>query len=77
MYNAFLALKISYANEIGNLTKVIGIDSYEVFEGVGLNKRIGPLFFNSGLGFGGSCFPKDVIALARFGETKGVKLVPA
>lgn len=72
--NSFLALKISYANEIGNLAKALGIDSYTVFEGVGLDKRIGPQFFNAGLGFGGSCFPKDVIALQRLGEAKGLKM---
>lgn len=72
--NSFLALKISYANEIGNLAKALGIDSYTVFEGVGFDKRIGPQFFNAGLGFGGSCFPKDVIALQRLGESKGLKM---
>ena len=72
--NSFLALKISYANEIGNLAKALGIDSYKVFEGVGLDGRIGPQFFNAGLGFGGSCFPKDVIALQRLGEVKGLKM---
>ena len=61
--NAFLATKISFANEIGNICKRMGIDSYEVFEGVGLDSRISPHFFRSGIGFGGSCFPKDVRAL--------------
>lgn len=70
--NAFLALKIDYANEIGNLCKVMGIDSYDVFKGVGLDQRIGPLFFNAGLGFGGSCFPKDVRALKSLAESKGL-----
>ncbi len=70
--NAFLALKISYANEIGNLCKVMGIDSYDVFKGVGLDNRIGPLFFNAGIGFGGSCFPKDVKALQRLAESNGI-----
>jgi UDPglucose 6-dehydrogenase len=72
--NAFLALKISYANEIGNLCKVMGIDSYDVFKGVGLDNRIGPLFFNAGLGFGGSCFPKDVKALQSL--AKSYKITP-
>jgi UDPglucose 6-dehydrogenase len=61
--NTFLATKISFANEIGNICKASGIDSYEVFAGVGLDTRINPKFFRSGLGFGGSCFPKDVNAL--------------
>ncbi|MDO8873717.1 MAG: nucleotide sugar dehydrogenase [Methanoregula sp.] len=52
--NAFLATKISFANEIGNLCKKMGIDSYEVFKGVGLDARINPHFFRSGIGFGGS-----------------------
>jgi UDPglucose 6-dehydrogenase len=73
--NSFLALKVSFANEIGNLSKTLGIDSYTVFEGAGLDSRIGPLFFNAGLGFGGSCFPKDVIALQRLGESLGMKMV--
>ncbi|MCE5338474.1 MAG: UDP-glucose/GDP-mannose dehydrogenase family protein [Methanomicrobiaceae archaeon] len=61
--NAFLATKISFANEIGNLSKKLGIDAEEVFAGVGLDNRIGPAFFRTGIGFGGSCFPKDVRAL--------------
>jgi len=61
--NAFLAAKISFANEIGNLAKRLGIDSQEVFAGVGLDSRISPAFFRTGIGFGGSCFPKDVLAL--------------
>jgi len=70
--NAFLATKISFANEIGNLCKEHGIDSYDVFNGVGLDTRISPSFFRSGLGFGGSCFPKDVCALIAHARTKGV-----
>lgn len=71
--NAFLATKISFANEIGNLCKKMGIDSYEVFQGVGLDSRIGPQFFRSGIGFGGSCFPKDVRALIAHAQTLGVE----
>jgi UDPglucose 6-dehydrogenase len=70
--NAFLATKISFANEIGNLCKELGIDSYEVFAGVGLDNRINPYFFRSGIGFGGSCFPKDVQALIAQAASKGV-----
>ncbi len=70
--NAFLATKISFSNEMGNICKRLGIDVYDVMKGVGLDARIGPLFLNAGAGYGGSCFPKDVsalIALARqFGE---------
>ena len=69
--NAFLATKISFANEIGNLCKVHGIDSYEVFRGVGMDARINPAFFRSGLGFGGSCFPKDIRALIEFAKMSG------
>ncbi|HRX34483.1 MAG TPA: UDP-glucose/GDP-mannose dehydrogenase family protein [Methanoregulaceae archaeon] len=69
--NAFLATKISFANEIGNLCKQIGIDSYEVFQGVGLDSRINPSFFRTGIGFGGSCFPKDVRALIAHAQNLG------
>jgi len=61
--NSFLATKISFSNEIGNICKKIGIDTYEVMKAVGKDSRISPLFLNSGAGFGGSCFPKDVRAL--------------
>lgn len=70
--NAFLATKISFANEIGNLCKELGIDSYSVFEGVGLDTRINPNFFRTGIGFGGSCFPKDVKALIAHAKSKGI-----
>jgi UDPglucose 6-dehydrogenase len=71
--NAFLATKISFANEIGNLCKKMGIDSYDVFRGVGMDSRISPHFFRSGIGFGGSCFPKDVRALIAHARTLGVE----
>lgn len=61
--NAFLATKISFINEIGNLCKKLGLDTYEVARGIGLDKRIGNGFLNSGIGFGGSCLPKDLRAL--------------
>jgi UDPglucose 6-dehydrogenase len=70
--NACLATKISYANEIGNICKKIGIDSYHVFEGVGLDSRINPKFFRCGIGFGGSCFPKDVHALISYARSLDV-----
>ena len=69
--NAFLATKISFANEIGNICKKLEIDVYKVFEGVGLDHRINPAFFRAGIGFGGSCFPKDVKALIRKAEELG------
>lgn len=71
--NAFLATKISFANEIGNLCKKMNIDSYKVFEGVGMDSRINPHFFRTGLGFGGSCFPKDVRALIAHARSLGVE----
>ncbi len=61
--NSFLATKISFSNEIGNICKKLGIDTYKVMEAVGKDSRISPDFLNSGAGFGGSCFPKDVKAL--------------
>ncbi len=61
--NAFLATKISFINEIGNLCKKLNIDTYEVATGMGLDSRIGRPFLDSGIGWGGSCFPKDVDAL--------------
>jgi UDPglucose 6-dehydrogenase len=63
--NAFLATKISYANEVGNICKKLGIDVYDVMNGVGLDRRISPHFLEAGCGFGGSCFPKDVSALVH------------
>ncbi len=61
--NAFLATKISFINEIGNISKKYGIDTNIVAKGIGLDKRIAPSFLRSGIGFGGSCFPKDVNAI--------------
>jgi UDPglucose 6-dehydrogenase len=73
--NAFLATKISFSNEIGNVCKKLGIDVYEVMKGVGLDHRINPYFLNAGLGFGGSCFPKDVSALIHLAERMNVNPV--
>src|SRR3989338_4163374 len=61
--NAFLATKITFINEIGNMCKNLGIDVYDVAGGMGLDKRIGKNFLQAGIGFGGSCFRKDVEAL--------------
>jgi len=70
--NAFLALKISFSNEIGNICKELGIDVYEVMNGVGLDRRIGGQFLNAGAGFGGSCFPKDLSSLADLAVRSGI-----
>jgi len=72
--NAALATKISFANEIGNLCKAIGIDSREVFRGVGMDRRVSPAFFMTGIGFGGSCFPKDTRALVAGARVHGIDL---
>ncbi len=61
--NAFLATKISFSNEIGNICKQLGIDTYEVMRAIGYDYRINPHFLNAGLGYGGSCLPKDLNAL--------------
>jgi UDPglucose 6-dehydrogenase len=66
--NAFLATKISFINEIGNLCKHLGIDTYEVAKGMGLDSRIGRPFLDSGIGWGGSCFPKDIDALLAWAK---------
>lgn len=71
--NSLLAAKISFANEIGNLCKQLGIDVYEVMDGVGMDKRIERSFLNAGIGFGGSCFPKDVKALAALSKEHGAE----
>lgn len=61
--NAFLATKISFINEVGNICKRLGIDVYAVAKGIGYDNRIGERFLNAGVGFGGSCLPKDLQAL--------------
>jgi UDPglucose 6-dehydrogenase len=69
--NAFLATKISFINEIANICEALGADVKEVAIGMGYDKRIGPFFLDAGLGYGGSCFPKDVKALAFMAAEKG------
>ncbi|WP_342771217.1 MULTISPECIES: UDP-glucose/GDP-mannose dehydrogenase family protein [unclassified Methanoculleus] len=69
--NALLATKISFANEVGNVCKRLGIDVYEVMRGVGMDHRVSAHFLSAGAGFGGSCFPKDVAALVRLAEGLG------
>ncbi len=63
--NAFLSTKISFMNELGRLCEEVGADIKEVARGVGLDERIGPRFLQAGVGYGGSCFPKDVKALVQ------------
>ncbi|MFO8113903.1 MAG: UDP-glucose 6-dehydrogenase AglM [Halorubrum sp.] len=69
--NAFLASKISLANDLGNICKRFGIDAYEVMDAVGLDDRIGAQFLRSGVGWGGSCFPKDVDAIRAAAREAG------
>ena len=69
--NAFLATKISFINEIANVSEETGADVSEVARGMGLDDRIGPKFLQPGIGFGGSCFPKDVSALKQLAGNSG------
>src|SRR4051794_29281059 len=69
--NAFLATKISFINEIANVCEETGADVTEVARGMGLDNRIGPKFLQAGIGFGGSCFPKDVTALKQLAGNSG------
>jgi UDPglucose 6-dehydrogenase len=70
--NAFLALKISYANSIAKLSDAFGADITEVMDGIGADKRIGRSFLYAGLGYGGGCFPKDVSGLKATFESQGL-----
>lgn len=70
--NAFLATKISFINDIARLCERLGADVTTVAEGIGADDRIGPRFLQAGIGFGGSCFPKDVGALTRMAEGAGL-----
>jgi UDPglucose 6-dehydrogenase len=69
--NAFLATKISFINEIANVSEELGANVDEVARGMGLDARIGPQFLKAGLGYGGSCFPKDVTALKQLAGNTG------
>ena len=71
--NAFLATKISFINEVADICEALGADVKEVAVGMGYDKRIGPMFLDAGLGWGGSCFPKDVKALAYMAEESGLE----
>lgn len=72
--NDFLALKISYMNDIANLCELIGADIQDVAEGMKYDRRIGDRFLNAGIGYGGSCFPKDTKALSWLAEQNGYHL---
>jgi UDPglucose 6-dehydrogenase len=72
--NSFLAMKISYINLMANLCEKTDADIEQVARGMGLDPRIGGLFLKAGLGFGGSCFPKDLKALIKIGEDLGVEM---
>jgi UDPglucose 6-dehydrogenase len=69
--NSFLALKISYINAIANICEAAGANVQEVAHGIGLDERIGRRFLNAGIGFGGSCFPKDLSAFIKISEQVG------
>lgn len=71
--NAFLATKISFINEIADICEALGADVTEVAAGMGFDDRIGPRFLNAGLGYGGSCFPKDVMALTYMAEEMNIE----
>lgn len=70
--NAFLAVKISFINEIANLCEAVDADVQDVARGIGLDNRIGPKFLHAGPGYGGSCFPKDTLALLQTADKFGV-----
>lgn len=72
--NAFLAIKIHYINEMANFCEKAGADILEVAKGMGLDTRIGKRFLNPGLGYGGSCFPKDTLAMAFMGKQNDIDL---
>ena len=70
--NAFLAVKISFINEIADLCEAVDADVQDVARGIGLDNRIGPKFLHAGPGYGGSCFPKDTLALLKTADNAGV-----
>ncbi|MBO0781906.1 MAG: UDP-glucose/GDP-mannose dehydrogenase family protein [Ktedonobacteraceae bacterium] len=71
--NAFLATKISFINQVAQICERLGADVKEVATGMGFDPRIGRSFLNAGLGYGGSCFPKDVLALAHMAQQAGIQ----
>ena len=69
--NAFLVTRISFINEIANVCEAAGADVDRVAEGIGLDHRLGPHFLRAGIGYGGSCFPKDSLALKQLASNSG------
>jgi len=72
--NSFLAVKISFINEMARLAEAVGADIFDVAKSMGLDKRIGPKFLHAGLGFGGSCLPKDTNAIVHIAEEAGARM---
>jgi UDPglucose 6-dehydrogenase len=72
--NAFLAMKISFINSVANLCEAVDADIQEVAQGMGMDHRIGPRFLSAGIGYGGSCFPKDIKAFCAIGRQVGTDL---
>jgi len=73
--NAFLSTRISFINEIANVCELVGADVVDVARGVGLDHRLGPHFLRAGIGFGGSCFPKDVTSLKQLAGNSGYQFM--
>ena len=73
--NSFLATKISFINDVANFCELVGADVTEVAKGIGLDDRIGPRFLHAGIGYGGSCFPKDVQAFIQTGKDNGYEFL--
>jgi UDPglucose 6-dehydrogenase len=71
--NAFLAMKISFINVVSNICEAVGADVEQVSKGIGSDERIGPKFLKAGIGYGGSCFPKDVAAFRYVAEQMGIE----
>ena len=72
--NAFLAVKISYINQMADMCEAVGANVHDVAKGMGLDKRIGAKFLHPGPGYGGSCFPKDTLALVKTGEATNIDM---
>lgn len=73
--NAMLAARISFVNDISNLCDILGVNIEDVKLGMGRDKRIGPLFLNCGIGYGGSCFPKDIKSLIEIGNKNNYQMI--